>query len=89
MSKKLSFNKRGWQEYLYWQTQDKKTLKKINNLLEALQRGNQEVIGKAEMLKGELTGLCSMRINSKDRLIYQIKDGEIQILQCKDHYSDK
>ena len=88
MNKNLSFNKRGWKEYLYWQTQDKKTLKKINDLREALQRDNQEIIGKAEKLNGELSGLCSMRINSKDRLVYRVKDNEIQILQCKSHYDE-
>lgn len=89
MSKSLSFNKRGWQEYLYWQTQDKKTLKKINTLLEALQRGNQEIIGKSEKLQGNLSGYCSLRINKKDRLVYKVNDDDIEILQCKEHYGDK
>ena len=78
-----------WEEYLYWQSQDKKTLKKINNLLEGLQRDNQEIIGKAERLVGNLSGHCSIRINSKDRLVYQIKNQTIEIKQCKGHYDDK
>ena len=66
-----------------------KTLKKINNLLEGLQRDNQEIIGKAERLVGNLSGHCSIRINSKDRLVYQIKNQTIEIKQCKGHYDDK
>lgn len=89
MSNNLSFDSRAWKEYIYWQGQDKKTIKKINNLLEGLQRKNQEIIGKAEILKGELSGCCSLRINSKDRLIYRIKGDQIQIIQCKGHYDDK
>ena len=69
MSRTLTFSKQAWEEYLYWQSQDKKTLKKINNLLEGLQRDNQEIIGKAERLVGNLSGHCSIRINSKDRLV--------------------
>ncbi len=89
MSRTLTFSKQAWEEYLYWQSQDKKTLKKINNLLEGLQRDNQEIIGKAERLVGNLSGHCSIRINSKDRLVYQIKNQTIEIKQCKGHYDDK
>ena len=89
MSKTLAFSKQAWEEYLYWQTQDKKTLKKINNLLEGLQRDNQEVVGKAERLVGNLSGHCSIRINSKDRLVYQVKNQIIEVKQCKGHYDDK
>lgn len=89
MSKNLTFSKKAWEEYLYWQTQDKKTLKRINNLLEGLQRGNDEIIGKSEKLLGNLSGNCSLRINSKDRLVYQIKNETIEIKQCKGHYDDK
>lgn len=89
MSRTLTFSKQAWEEYLYWQSQDKKTLKKINNLLERLQRDNQEIIGKAERLVGNLSGHCSIRINSKDRLVYQIKNQTIEIKQCKGHYDDK
>ena len=89
MSRTLTFSKQAWEEYLYWQSQDKKTLKKINNLLEGLQRDNQEIIGKTERLVGNLSGHCSIRINSKDRLVYQIKNQTIEIKQCKGHYDDK
>lgn len=89
MSKTLTFSKQAWEEYIYWQTQDKKTLKKINNLLEALQRENQEIVGKAERLVGNLSWHRSIRINSKDRLVYKINDQTIEIKQCKSHYDDK
>lgn len=89
MSKNLVFERRAWNEYIYWQSQDKKTLKKINSLLKSLQRDNQEIIGKAEKLKVDLSGCCSLRINSKDRLVYRIKDEQIQIIECKGHYYDK
>lgn len=89
MSKTLAFSKKAWEEYLYWQTQDKKTLKKINNLLEGLQRENQDIIGKAEKLVGNLSGHCSIRINSKDRLVYRINGQVVEIKQCKGHYDDK
>ena len=89
MSRNLTFSKKAWEEYLYWQTQDKKTLKRINNLLEGLQRGNDEIIGKSEKLLGNLSSNYSLRINSKDRLVYQIKNETIEIKQCKGHYDDK
>ena len=89
MSSNLCFDKKAWKEYIYWQSQDKKTLKRINTLLEALQRNNMETIGKSEKLKGELSGCYSLRINEKDRLIYRIKDSQIQIIQLSGHYNDK
>ena len=89
MSKNLAFSKKAWEEYLYWQSQDKKTLKKINNLLECLQRGSDELIGKSEKLTGNLSGFSSVRINSKDRIVYRAKNDIIEIVQCKGHYEDK
>jgi len=89
MSKTLAFSKKAWEEYLYWQTQDKKTLKKINILLEGLQRDNQDIVGKSERLIGNLSGRSSIRINSKDRLVYKIENQTIEIKQCKGHYEDK
>ena len=84
----LTFAQNAWEEYLYWQTQDKKTLKKINSLLKDIIRHPFEGEGKPEPLKGE-DGLWSRRINEKDRLVYEISEGEIYILQCKGHYNDK
>lgn len=85
----LSFSENAWEDYLYWQTQDKKTLRKINQLLQDIQRNRYDGIGKPEPLKGELSGLWSRRIDDKNRLVYMVTDNLIFILQCKGHYDDK
>lgn len=86
---KITFAKDAWTEYLYWQSQDKKTLKKINNLLKSIQREPFTGEGKPEPLKDSLNGEWSRRINEKDRLVYMINDDNIVITQCKGHYNDK
>lgn len=78
-----------WEDYLYWQNQDKKTLKRINQLLQDIDRSGYNGIGKSEPLKGSLQGYWSRRIDSNNRLIYRIKENRIEILQCRSHYSDK
>ena len=78
-----------WEDYLYWQTQDKKTLKKINALIKDIDRNGYDGIGKPEPLTGDLTGYWSRRIDEKNRLVYKIADGTIRIAQCRTHYSDK
>ncbi|MBP3708926.1 MAG: Txe/YoeB family addiction module toxin [Treponema sp.] len=78
-----------WEQYLYWQTQDKKTLKKLNKLLTDIDRNGNDGIGHPEPLKENLSGLWSREIDAKNRLIYKIEDGCIKIYQCKNHYSDK
>ena len=79
----------GWADYLYWQSQDKRTLKRINELIKDIERnGALNGIGKPEKLSNNLTGLYSRRINDKDRLVYKLEDDYIVILQCKGHYSD-
>lgn len=85
------FTETAWSEYMYWQNQDKKILKKINELIADIMRnGALEGEGKPERLKGDLYGLYSRRINEKDRLIYRVLEGDIvEIYSCKDHYSDK
>jgi toxin YoeB len=75
-----------WTDYLYWQTADKKILKKINDLLKDIDRNGNEGIGKPEPLKNELSGYWSRRITTEHRLIYKIDDGIINILQCRGHY---
>ncbi len=75
-----------WEDYLYWITQDKKTIKKINNLLKAIDRGDEARIGKAEILKHKDGFWCSMRIDGENRLVYRVKDNKIEIAQCKGHY---
>ena len=79
-----------WDDYLYWQMQDKKTLKRINQLIKDIERnGAMYGIGEPEALKGDLQGEFSRRINEKDRLVYHLEDGRIYISHCKGHYSDK
>ena len=82
------FTSNGWEDYIYWQTEDKKTLKKINTLLKDIDRNGTEGIGKPEPLIGNLSGFWSRRINEKDRLIYKIDEYNIYILSCRYHYSD-
>ena len=74
------FTKNGWEDYIYWQTEDRKTLKKINQLIEDIARNGNEGIGKPEALRGNFTGFWSRRINDKDRLIYKIDEENITIL---------
>lgn len=77
---------KAWEDYLYWQTQDRKTLRRINLLLKDIDRNGNEGIGKPEPLKYELQGFWSRRIDDVNRLVYRIKDGNIEIAQCKTHY---
>ena len=83
---KLIFAEKAWEDYLYWQGTDKKTLKRINTLLKDIDRNGNEGIGKPEQLK-HLEG-WSRRIDNSHRLVYQIKDKSIEILQCRGHYDD-
>ena len=78
-----------WEDYLYWQIQDRKTLKRINLLIKDIERNVDNGIGKTEILKGDLQGFLSKRIDVKNRLIYRIKNGQIEIAQCKTHYGEK
>ena len=79
---KISFSIQAWEEYLYFQTQDKKTLKKINELIKDIERnGALNGIGKPEKLTNNLNGLYSRRINGKDRLVYKLENDFIVILQ--------
>ena len=86
---KITFAEDAWDEYLYWQSHDKRVLKKINTLLKSIQREPFSGEGKPEPLKGELSGNWSRRINEKDRLVYKIGENTITILQCKGHYDNK
>ncbi len=69
---KIAFSEQAWQEYLYWQLQDKKTLKRVNQLLKDIERNHFEGLGKPEALKGNLSGFWSRRIDDGNRLIYRI-----------------
>jgi toxin YoeB len=78
-----------WEDYLYWQGQDKKTLRRINQLIKDILRNGNTGIGKPEPLKGDLTGLWSRQIDEKNRLIYRITNTSVEIAECKTHYGDK
>jgi len=78
-----------WNDYLYWQTQDRKTLKRINNLLRDIDRDPFSGIGKPEPLTGDLQGYWSRRIDDTNRIVYKVKDKNLIIAQCRGHYGDK
>jgi toxin YoeB len=81
-----SWHETAWVDYEYWQSQDKKTLRRINNLLRDIERNGYKSIGKPEPLKGLLSGWWSVRIDSVNRLVFQIVDGRLEIYACKGHY---
>lgn len=85
---KLLWDERGWNDYLEWQDNDKKTLRKINALLKDIQRNPYDGIGKPEPLRGDLSGWWSRRIDSANRIVYREKDGVIVIASCKGHYDN-
>ena len=78
-----------WEDYLYWQTQDKKTLKKINSLIKDIDRNGYHCTGKPEPLSGNLAGFWSLRIDGKNRIVFRINGKEIEIVQCRTHYGEK
>ena len=81
----LQLSPEAWDEYVEWQTQDKKMLKRINSLIKSILRDDKP-IGKSELLKGSKQGLRSVRIDSKNRLIYKIDGDVLRIVSCKGHY---
>lgn len=85
----ITFTEKAFEEYLYWQLQDRKTLKRINSILKDISRNPYEGIGKPEGLKGNLSGYWSRRIDDKNRLVYRVKNEQIEVYQCKNHYEDK
>lgn len=86
---KKSWDDDAWEEYLYWQSQDKKTLKRINNLLKDIDRQPYSGIGKPEPLTGNLSSYWSRRIDDSNRIVYRIKNNQVEIIQCGSHYKDK
>ena len=85
---KKIWSDKAWDDYLYWQTQDTKTLQKVNQLVKDIERNNFEAIGKPEAVTGNLSGFWSRRIDDANRLIYRINGEFIDILSCKGHYED-
>lgn len=86
MSKKLSFTQEAWKDYLYWQTQDEKTLKRINQLILDALRSPFEGVGKPEPLKENLSEFWSRRIDTANRLVYAVDQKELTIISCRYHY---
>ena len=82
----LLFSDNAWKDYLYWQRNDKKLLKRINILIQDIQRNKYEGIGKPEPLKHNLKGYWSRRIDSEHRIIYKIEKNDILIAQLRYHY---
>ncbi len=82
----LVFMSPAWEDYLYWQKTDKKTLKRLNELIRQCQRAPYEGIGKPEPLRGNLSGWWSRRIDHEHRLVYRFEENKIYILQCRKHY---
>jgi toxin YoeB len=88
MTRQIVFVPDAWDMYVYWQGQDRKTLKRINTLIEAASRTPFEGIGKPEPLRENLTGYWSRRIDDMHRLVYRATDTEIVIVACRFHYGD-
>ncbi|PCI41283.1 MAG: Txe/YoeB family addiction module toxin [Moraxellaceae bacterium] len=82
----ISWTKEAWKDYIYWQNQDKKTLKRINKLITNTQRSPFEGIGKPEPLKENLSGFWSRRIDESNRLVYIVDDNQLTIISCRYHY---
>ncbi len=78
-----------WEDYMYWQTQDKKRLKRINLIIKDIKRNGNEGIGKPEPLSGNLRGYWSSRIDECNRIVYRITGGNLEIAQGGSHYRDK
>ncbi len=85
----LQWEDRAWDEYIHWQAQDKKTLKRINALIKDIQRNPFDGVGKPEPLRGRLSGYWSRRIDDKNRVVYYKQDEIIYIVSCYGHYDDK
>ncbi len=86
MTRLLAWTDEAWQDYVYWQGQDKKTLKRINVLITDCKRSPFEGIGKPEALKENLSGFWSRRIDDTNRLVYAVNDSHLTIISCRYHY---
>lgn len=86
---RIVWSEEGWEDYLTWQTRDKKTLRRINRLITDIKRNGYDCIGKPEPLKGVLSGFWSVRIDEKNRIVFRIKNPQLEIWQCGSHYRDK
>lgn len=85
--KKIWFEE-AWEDYQYWLTQDRKTFKRINDLLKDIDRNGYAGIGKPEPLRGNRASYWSRRIDEKNRIVYRIRDGYVEIISCRGHYEE-
>lgn len=83
---KLIFLDKAWEDYLFWQKEDKNILRKINDLIKDIKRHPFDGIGKPELLRHDLSGLWSRRINQAHRLVYKVEREELIIIACRHHY---
>jgi len=83
---RITFSQIGWEDYISWQNEDKKTLKKINAFIKNIQSNPFEGIGKPEPLKYDLAGLWSRRIDLEHRLVYKVEENDLYIYSCRYHY---
>jgi len=83
---KKTWHDKAWDDYLYWQEQDKKTLKRINTLLRDIERSPYDGVGEPEELKYDLSGCYSRRIDKANRIVYRIVDNVIEVVRCRGHY---
>jgi len=88
VSRHIKFTPNAWSDYIYWQGQDKKTLRRINLLIEASSRTPFDGIGKPEALLGDMSGFWSRRIDDRHRLIYAADDDVLTVLSCRYHYGE-
>lgn len=86
MTRLLAWTDESWSDYVYWQGQDKKTLKRINKLITDTKRSKFEGIGKPEPLKENLSGFYSRRIDESNRLVYAVSDSHVTVISCRYHY---
>lgn len=82
----VAFLTRGWEDYLFWQSTDKRTLEKVNKLIKECQRTPYAGSGNPEPLSGNLSGWWSRRIDQKNRLVYRVKGDVLEVAQCRYHY---
>ena len=87
-NKLIQWDLDAWNDYIYWQTQDKKILKRINQLIKDIGRNPFEGIGNPEPLKGILTGFWSRRIDEEHRLVYAVEENAVLLISCRGHYDD-
>lgn len=82
----LIWDENAWDDYLWWQTEDRRTLKRINLLIQDIARNGNEGIGKPEALKHGMSGYWSRRITDEHRLVYKVVGDEVRVASCRYHY---